>query len=577
MIWGVILMVAANGAVGLGAGALVRKLGTGRGELDVVLFLVLRILLISAVLVIAGVTGGLTRNWLGLGGAGVLGVLLATGGGKPRTGIRIPAIPRWIWVLTAGVMARLLAQVWWFAPHLGDPLCYHLPKVAEWIRAGRFTREMGLHPHVTFPAGFELIETWWTLFLHHDVLIELAGVEFLVLAFAATYSLARSLGQEADWAWLAGLGYVLVPGLHLGATSCLNDAAAAAIVVALAAAIVGRVPAPLLGVMVALGAGIKPTTLYALPGMGVLYLWERKEHRPPSLPPRSGALAWGLAVLALGVGAYWYIRNWIWFGNPVYPVHSPGYEQLSVAIQAAPRWRSLLANVEDLLGRRISDAAAPLGGNVDYSAGWGPVAFACGLIAVPCLWSDRPLRRLVLSFVVALGSTLLWSQSDAWCLKYAFYFPVVLVLASTQLCSMRSTLRPLWGVALAGSFVLTTLSYDLRWRTLRFLATQGWRERTVEVEPASVRSQDLIACAGGSFTRSYLLYRPDFSRRVVYLRATDPDVFRKELLGSGARTLYVGPLGSGQDAILKTCLARGDLRPLGESFFAIGSVGDRPP
>src|SRR5439155_312253 len=83
-------------------------------------------------------------------------------------------------------------------------------------------------------SGFELIETWWVVFLHHDVLIELAGVEFLLLSGAGAYALAREMGWSGKCASRAALLFIMTPGLHLQATSCLNDGPVAALITAMA-------------------------------------------------------------------------------------------------------------------------------------------------------------------------------------------------------------------------------------------------------------------------------------------------------------------------------------------------------
>src|SRR5262249_31754028 len=196
-------------------------------------------------------------------GIGVMGAVALLGLGLARAfrGLRAPRLPPLGWALgtlTAMVAVRLAAQVWLFAPYSGDVLSYHLPKVAEWVRAGHFTREMGVDSHATFPAGFELVETWWVVFLHHDVLIEMAGVEFLSLALAAVVALATEIGLSAPAAGFAGLVYVLTPGFHVQVTSCLNDAPAAALVLATAALIVGRAPLGLIALVAGLGIGVKP-------------------------------------------------------------------------------------------------------------------------------------------------------------------------------------------------------------------------------------------------------------------------------------------------------------------------------
>ncbi|HEX7898093.1 MAG TPA: hypothetical protein VF950_10060, partial [Planctomycetota bacterium] len=153
----VLAFAAAQAASLLGARALLGLVRTGDGAVDVLQFLLLRLLLISATVLAAGLLGALDVLSLGLFSVVVLALLLA--GGAHR-GLRRPSLPAagpWILAAAAVVALRLLLQVWFFAPHLGDAVAYHLPKIGEWVRAGAFTREMGLHPHVSFPAGFELI------------------------------------------------------------------------------------------------------------------------------------------------------------------------------------------------------------------------------------------------------------------------------------------------------------------------------------------------------------------------------------------------------------------------------------
>src|SRR6185295_7331199 len=217
---------------------------------------VIHLLLISVAVLIAGVTGLLRPLPLGVAGAAALALLVRRGEHRqlPRPDFRDWGAPAL--VLVGLLLLRLLLQVWFFAPYLGDSLSYHLPKIAEWTRAGGFTAELGMDPRSTFPAGFELIEAWWVVFLHHDVLIEMAGVEFLLLAGAAAYAMAIRFGWSPKSASLAAVLFVLTPGLHFQATACMNDGPISALVVAAALLIVGRSHPLLILVPIGLGIGI---------------------------------------------------------------------------------------------------------------------------------------------------------------------------------------------------------------------------------------------------------------------------------------------------------------------------------
>ncbi|MCI0658126.1 MAG: hypothetical protein L0170_13830, partial [Acidobacteria bacterium] len=305
MILGMLWLLLANAAVLLGAALILRRTSTGQKEVDLAQLLIIRFVLISAVSILAGLTGMLSGACLGIAGAICLAIILARGGYRHIQVLPSFAGIKGLWWIAAVVAIRLLLQVWFFSPHNCDAISYHLTKVAEWVRAGSFTKEMGIDTHVTFPAGFELIELWWVVFLRHDVLIEMAGVEFLLLSFVAVRGLAVHLGMTAGQGVLAGLLYVLTPSLHLQATACLNDGAVAALFLATALFIVTGAPATLVLTCIALGIGVKPIYAYSLPGLALLWMLAGRRF---TLGPWNRT-ATALAFLALFSGGFWYARN----------------------------------------------------------------------------------------------------------------------------------------------------------------------------------------------------------------------------------------------------------------------------
>jgi hypothetical protein len=567
MIFGIFWFLVANAAVLLGAHAILGHVRTSQASVNVVVFLLIRLVLISTSVLVAGLTHTLTPIGLGLMGSGALAALLAGGAHKRLPRPRLPEVGPLIGIFAALVALRLVLQVWFFSPHLGDALAYHLPKIAEWVRAGSFTREMGLHPHATFPAGFELVETWWVVFFRHDVFIEMAGVEFLILAFAGTYALSKSLNLTDSRACFAALLYVLIPGLYLSATSCLNDAPVAALVVATAALIVGRVPLPLVVMTIGLGIGVKPTYGFTLPGMALLsWLMMRELGRPAWRSPQAGFVLGGLG---LAIGSFWYARNLVWFGNPFHPLGTPGFVN-PVAVQFGPRLSSLPENAIDLVNVRIYDNLGAYGANVDNIGGWGGAAFACGLLALSIgLRTDVRLQRLTAAFALSLASALLFVQHDPWCLKYVFFFPAILSIATARLSKINRGVAYIGSAALALSFVGTMLPYDLPIKDFRVLARQSWRERSAAKICQANAPGDAIGCFGGYKANSYLLYGPNFSRRVAYLRASTADDLLDSMKRTGVRLLYAVPGSNEQREVLTECSRRGLLTALGERFYEL--------
>jgi len=573
VIAGLVAMAAANAAVVLGAASLLKAVRTGQAALDAVLFLLLRFLLISAAVLAAGACGVLTPAGLGIPSAVALVALLATRRLRDLKELRWPQPGRAVAIVGGIVALRLLLQVWFIAPHLGDPLAYHLPKIAEWVRAGGFTREMGVHPHVTFPAGFELLETWWVLFLRHDVLIEWAGAEFLVLGYFAVAALARSAGAPEREAGLAGLLFALSPTFHLSATSCLNDTPASALIAAtMALASAGVHPALLLAAA-GLGLGIKPTYGFALPGM-ILLAWICRKSGGLAPPRRFPAAA--LAAGALIVGAFWYARNLVWFGNPFYPLGSAGFVD-PTPVQFGPRFLSLPENFVELIDRRVYDHSTLYGANADYMTGWGGAAFACGLIALPVSMARSPkFRAIGAAFLAALVSTLLLVQSDPFCLKYVSWFPAVLCVGAVLLADRIPGIVPVAWATLAFALVGTCLSYDFRREHLRTAIAQPWKERSAAAFAYGRITLDVpdpaVGYFGGPTGAAYLLYRPDYSRRVAYLRAKTEDALLQEARREGVAVLFAPGPTADQQRILENAVRQGGLRPLKSPFYAVEQV-----
>lgn len=567
MIAGLAALLVANAALLLAARAVARRIATGLPSVDVLTFLLVRLALLSSVVLLAGMSRLLSPLPLAVAGAATGALLIARGEHRGIFRLRRFDAPPLLLALAAFVALRLLFDVWFFAPHVGDALAYHLPKVAEWVRAGGFVREMGLHPHVSFPAGFELIETWWVVFLRHDVLIEMAGLEFLVLAFASVHALARRVGLEDRWAFLAGLIYVLTPGLHWSALSCLNDAPVAALVTATAALAAWRAPASLLLMSVGMGVGIKATFAYALPGVCLLGYLMRRDDRPAWGRP---APAVALGAIGLGIGLFWFARNLVWYGNPVFPVGSAGYGADPVAVQVGPVLGSLGSNLADLFGVRVYDRQGASGANLMHSAGWGAVAFACGAAGIlPSQHRGAGIGRLAVSFGLGLLSTLVCVIHDPWSLKYALFFPAVLAIGAANLARTIPETRLFVAAALLLNLASTFLPADLPPQRFRALAAQEWRLRSIWGTSEPQVQDGPIACLGGYTAPAYLLYGPSFDRSVRYLRSATADRMLQELRESGAVLLFASPRDDQQTAFLDQSVRTGSLTRLGGRLYRL--------
>lgn len=570
MILGLLAMLVANGAAILAARGLLERVKVGKPAVDALLFLLLRLLLISAAVLAAGAARALGPIPLGLAGAAVGAALVARGVHRGLVPAVRPGWDRWIIAAFAIVALRLLLQTWFLAPYNGDALSYHLPKIAEWVRAGALTLSLGGDPRVTFPAGFELVETWWVVFLHHDVLIELAGVEFLLLGGAAAYAIARELDWSAKTAAVSALAFVLTPGLHLQATSCLNDGAVAALVAATAALIVARVPLPLILIPVGLGTGIKPTYVYALPGLAVL-AWLSRRDAPAG--PRDRKIAATIGLAALAVGATWYLRNWVVFGNPIYPVGSEGIKSMSSGAtmqRLGPSLRTLRENLSCFLDIRVFDrhrAPDPLGaGNFN----WGVAAFAIGAPALVALIRTEPkLRRIAVGLMLSALTIFALVELDLWYARFVLFLPLLTSLAIARLWAEHRFVAVLGSLALAMGFLSSMVPSTVSKADLGRLVGQGWSQRAAR-PPAHLPEKDqAVGILGNEFGAAYTLYGPGYSRRVVVLRDETLDGLIAHLERERLRVFY----GTGASRATRDTIEEGVRRGQLEPFESDGWKG----
>jgi len=574
VIVGLLAMIVANAAAILGARSLLERVQVGKPAVDFLIFLLLRLLLISGVMLAAGAARMLGPIPLGLAGAVVGAALVARGVHRTLLPLPRPQWDRWIVAVFAIVGLRLLLQTWILAPYNGDALSYHLPKIAEWVRAGALTLDLGPDPRAAFPAGFELIETWWVVFLHHDVLIELAGVEFLVLAGAAAYAIARELEWDEKVASISALAFVLTPGLHQQATSCLNDGPVAALVAATAALIVARADPLLILIPVGLGTGIKPTYVFALPGLAAIAWWSRRD---AAAGPRDRRPAAALGLAAVVAGATWYVRNWVAFGIPIHPMGSEGYKSVSGATmqRLGPSLQALRENLTSFLDVRVFDriqAADPLGaGNFN----WGVAAFAVGAPALVALLRTEPrLRRIALGLTLAALTVFSLVELDAWYARFVLYLPLLTSLALARLWTTHRFVAVLGSLALAMGFLSTLQPSTLPKADLARLVHQDWSRRAPHPPPRLPEGDQPVGCLGDELGGSYALYGPDFSRRVVVLRDDTVDGLMAHLERDRVRMFYGTGLTRAKRALLDDAVARGKVEPFEASGWKGYAVRD---
>ncbi|RPH47153.1 MAG: hypothetical protein EHM91_06350, partial [Planctomycetota bacterium] len=381
----------ATGFCGSAALALRRAWRLESGSVGILVFLLLFTAIQSLVVLAAGLTGTLSF-WPMTIVTGVGWALLQLR--KPRTVVVFARPPDRtglaILALGAAGLVSLIVKAFLVAPATGDALQYHLPKIAEWIQAGRFVWGINHDPRVWFSAGFELIENRRIVFLHHDRLIELGGIQMAILAAAAVYTLAESMDARPG---LAAVAYLFLPAVILNATSCGNDLAVAAFTLAGYALVAAGAPRPLQAFPILLAIGVKATGAFAAVGILAFACFR---DRPPKLPRPAAA---ALIAAGLLLAGFWYVRNLAVAGHPLYPFHGSHGEFAWMPQQGGVDLESLQQTIQVLPGRLLDKY--PFESMGSRITGWGWAVLPLGLPALLlALREDRRCRQLALSFVL---------------------------------------------------------------------------------------------------------------------------------------------------------------------------------
>lgn len=282
---------------------------------------------------------------------------------------------QYVWRLAVAVRLPVLDH---------DGNYYHLISVDTWVQNAAITHTPQVIFADTYPQNAELITAWSATFLHSTWLAGLTQFLFVAMGTAAVTGLAANAGAGRSRAVFAGLVFAATPIVFVQAGTAYVDVAASAALLATWQLLLSAYDAPRghrenrsrltrpflvagLGLGMMLGtksSNIVPAALAIVLATVILIVqWKPRPAPPaaspptpvadrdPAAPPMGGG---GTAVLvtaapaqklqtvtrppfwryaavplcalmlpAVILGCYWYIRNLLTYGNPLWPVTVP--------------------------------------------------------------------------------------------------------------------------------------------------------------------------------------------------------------------------------------------------------------
>ncbi len=254
---------------------------------------------------------------------------------KPQT--RLP----YMIIVSAGLIYVLLCIVGYVAEEVTwDGNAYHLPAIYFWNMKGYvhwIDDELPLSMFMNgYPKAVELTAFVITHAFHSDAIVNAVNMLFYPLGVMGLAYLAKSLGASRPWAWFAGAAWLLIPINIFQAATLYVDCSFASCIIAFLAAMVhvllnfpassfrGKLRAMLiLGAAGGLVIGGKSSGI-TIVGLGFLavtfafaYRWARERGAGIFTAVIMPLLC--AATVSSAVGGYWYLRNYLVKGSPLYP------------------------------------------------------------------------------------------------------------------------------------------------------------------------------------------------------------------------------------------------------------------
>ena len=417
-------------------------------------------------------------------GCASLAALIGVAG--PRRGVKLSTL----------VLLALLGATYGVAflgaltpPHHWDPLTYHLAAPQRFLLTGRIEPLPGID-FATLPFTAQLLYGVGLAF-GSEVFGQLLHFTFAGLTAAALWALAARRFDRPT-AWLAVAVFAAMPQVPLWAQVANIDLAVAcflflAVAAALRAtsderratsddeaevaeaALRRRRWLALAGIFAGLALGSKYQAAFGVAPLGLLVFadgwWRRRSVEGPGGAGRALRAAVGGAAVFGGVAALiaapWYLKNWLFLGNPVWPLVFGGRGFDARTFDVFTYWmRGMALAPRDLAGYLQLPLQMYTRG--DFEA--RPAVILSPLFLLLPALVLLPRRREVLYLLaVSAGFAAGWAQGFQE-LRYLLPICAPLSLATAYILRTawaRSWLRPLVVTGLVGSALLTQVVVGL--------------------------------------------------------------------------------------------------------------------
>jgi hypothetical protein len=336
---------------------------------------------------------------------------------------------------TVAIVAWLIVLLAGFSGIFGyDSFSDHIARPARWLVTQRLEPGVAAEVVTFYPGNFELLVRWLLAF-GSDRLAFLASYACSVAAIWVVYRLAREIGQSARAATLSALAAASLQVLAYQSMVVYSDTfTALCLLLATWLLLVWRREGAshrwlTVGIGGALGLAMGAKYSAGPPAvvLGLFWAWYASRGQPSEdfeqplvdLRALGAQLPWFIAGTLPGM-AFWYVRNAMREGNPVYPLSVGGLPGIPLP--------SLLAGAPGprTFAERVTYPWSETGHILGFETGLGATVATVGVLAVLLgLWTGRGSRAHRLLWLVLMASVVAWVRTGVLVPRYGLY-PILL-------------------------------------------------------------------------------------------------------------------------------------------------------
>lgn len=354
-----------------------------------------------------------------------------------------------------------------------DGLVYHLTAPKTYLTEHRLV-SFPLIPQANFPATGEMLYTI-ALGLGSPMTAKVIHFSFVLLTSIAAFSMARRfLNREVAWLTLAVLWSIFIFALEAG-WAYTDLIWTFYEFLALYAFLLWRESGDrrwLLGSGIFMGLALG-TKYLALQGFTLLFVtiafssWQSNQGRLDRTA--KDLLPW--VAIATVVASPWYLKNWIWLGNPIYPYFFGG---LNYPVQRVQADAYLAANLGCGHNLQCYLSLPWLIYTRSYLFGHAPPAFPSFLSLLLPLWIIwRKSRTVNCLLALSLGRFAFWAVTTQDLRFLLPVYPALSVVTAYVLCQIANLKFPRlrWEI-FSPTLAISVLVINLGLQLMRALWTQ---------------------------------------------------------------------------------------------------------